>query len=87
MASKNTPYWRTNVRYLLILLCIWFLASFGAGILFADWLNQFQIGGFPLGFWFAQQGSIYIFLVLIGVYIYLMNSLDRKYRIPENPGE
>lgn len=79
MASSNTPYWRTNLRYLVILLIIWFLVSYGAGILYADWLNQFTLGGFPLGFWFAQQGSIYVFLLIIATYIYLMNRLDKKY--------
>lgn len=76
-------YWRTNVRYLLALLLIWFVVSYGAGILFAPYLNNFQIGGFPLGFWFAQQGSIYVFVVLIFVYVYLMNRLDRKYDVDE----
>jgi putative solute:sodium symporter small subunit len=76
-------YWRTNVRYLVALLLIWFVVSYGAGILFAPYLNNFQIGGFPLGFWFAQQGSIYVFVVLIFVYVYLMNRLDRKYDVDE----
>lgn len=80
MSSGRSRYWRTNVRYLAVLLLIWFLASYGAGILFAEWLNQFEIGGFPLGFWFAQQGAIYIFLILIVVYIFLMNRLDSRYR-------
>ena len=76
-------YWRENLTYLAILLVIWFLVSYGAGILFADALNNFRLGGFKLGFWFAQQGSIYIFLVLIFVYIYLMNRLDKKYGYDE----
>lgn len=76
-------YWRTNVRYLISLLLVWFLVSYGAGILFAPTLNQFSIGGFPLGFWFAQQGAIYVFVVLIFVYVYLMNRLDRKYDVDE----
>lgn len=76
-------YWRTNVRYLISLLLVWFLVSYGAGILFAPALNQFSIGGFPLGFWFAQQGAIYVFVVLIFVYVYLMNRLDRKYDVNE----
>jgi putative solute:sodium symporter small subunit len=80
MSSIKTHYWRTNLRYLAILLVIWFVASYGAGIVLADWLNQFTIGGFPLGFWFAQQGAIYVFLILIAVYIVLMNNLDRRYR-------
>tara|TARA_B100000767_G_scaffold269629_1_gene291761 strand:- start:14991 stop:15236 length:246 start_codon:yes stop_codon:yes gene_type:complete len=71
-------YWKTNLKYLSILLAIWFLVSFGFGILLVDLLNQIQIGGFKLGFWFAQQGSIYIFVVLIFVYVFLMNRLDVK---------
>lgn len=74
-----TAYWKENLRYLLILLSIWFLVSYGAGILFKDALNEIKIGGFPLGFWFAQQGSIYVFVVLIFVYVRLMNKLDKKY--------
>ncbi len=76
-------YWRTNVRYLVGLLLVWFVVSYGAGIILAPYLNNFQIGGFPLGFWFAQQGSIYVFVVLIFVYVYLMNRLDRKYDVDE----
>ncbi len=76
-------YWRENLKYLAILLAIWFLASYGAGILFADALNNFRLGGFKLGFWFAQQGSIYVFVILIFVYIYLMNRLDKKYGYDE----
>ena len=75
----SNPYWRANIRYVLILLAIWFAGSYGTGILFAEQLNHFQIGGFPVGFWFAQQGAIYIFLILIIVYIWLMNRLDQKY--------
>ena len=71
-------YWKTNLKYLRILLCVWFIVSFGFGILFVDFMNQFQIGGFKLGFWFAQQGSIYVFVVLIFVYVFLMNRLDDK---------
>lgn len=72
-------YWKQNLRYLLILLTIWFVVSFGAGILFKEALDAFTIGGFPIGFWFAQQGSIYVFVVLIFVYVRLMNRLDKKY--------
>lgn len=71
-------YWRTNLKYLSVLLSIWFFVSFGCGILFVDFFNQFQLGGFPLGFWFAQQGAIYTFVLLIFIYIYLMNRLDRQ---------
>lgn len=76
-------YWRKNLGYLLILLIIWFLVSYGAGILFVDTLNTVKIGGFKLGFWFAQQGSIYIFVVIIYVYVLLMNRLDKKYDVDE----
>jgi len=76
-------YWRENLRYLIILLSIWFLVSFGAGILFKDFLNQFRMGGFKLGFWFAEQGSIYVFVILIFVYVRLMNKLDKKYGYDE----
>ena len=76
-------YWKKNVQYLLILLSIWFVVSYGCGILFADALNHIQIGGFKLGFWFAQQGAIYIFVLLIFVYVALMNKLDKKYDVDE----
>lgn len=77
--AKATAYWKENVRYLAILLTIWFLVSYGAGILFKDTLDSIQVGGFKLGFWFAQQGSIYVFVILIFVYVSLMNKLDKKY--------
>lgn len=73
-------YWRSNLKILSILLTIWFIVSFGFGIIFSDFLDQFQIGGFKLGFWFAQQGSIYLFVLLIFIYIQLMNKLDKKYK-------
>jgi len=76
-------YWRENLQFMLILLVIWFSVSFGAGILFVDFLDQFRFFGFPLGFWFAQQGSIYSFVVLIFVYVWKMNRLDRKYDVHE----
>ena len=79
MQSKKDSYWKENIRILIFLLSIWFLVSFGFGILLSDWLDQFQIGGFKLGFWFAQQGSIYVFIILIFIYIHLMNKLDKKY--------
>jgi len=77
--KKASAYWKENVRYLIILLTIWFLVSYGAGILFKDALDNIKLGGFKLGFWFAQQGSIYVFVVLIFVYVWLMNKLDKKY--------
>ena len=78
--NKAKAYWKKNIQYVTILLLIWFLASFGFGILFADQLNQIQIGGFKLGFWFSQQGSIVVFVILIFVYVRLMNRLDAKYK-------
>ncbi len=78
-----TAYWKINLKYLMILLSIWFLVSYGCGIIFKDYLNQFQIGGFKLGFWFAQQGSIYVFVALVFIYIYLMNRLDNRFGFNE----
>ncbi|MFL2704163.1 MAG: DUF4212 domain-containing protein [Gammaproteobacteria bacterium] len=72
-------YWISNLKILLVLLIIWFTVSFGFGIIWSKSLDQFSIGGFKLGFWFAQQGSIYFFVVLIFVYVFLMNKLDKKY--------
>ncbi len=84
MSEKNLQeYWRRNLRLLAILLVIWFLGSYGMGILFAGPLNAIQIGGFKLGFWFAQQGSIYIFVALIFYYVYKMNKLDREFDVHE----
>ena len=76
----HKDYWQANLKILIILLSIWFLVSFGFGIIFSDSLDQYQIGGFKLGFWFAQQGSIYLFVVLIFIYVHLMNKLDKKYK-------
>lgn len=81
--ANKTAYWKENLRYLSILLVIWFLVSYGCGIIFVDQLNEFHLGGFPLGFWFAQQGAIYTFVVLIFVYVRLMNKLDKKYGFDE----
>ena len=75
---KNNIYWKKNIRYITILLSIWFIVSFGCGVLFVEQLNTIQIGGFKLGFWFAQQGSIFGFVVIIFTYIFLMNRLDNK---------
>lgn len=72
-------YWRQNLRLLLLLLFFWFILSYGTGILFKDYLDQFYLGGFPLGFWFAQQGSIISFVIIIFIYVYCMNKLDKKY--------
>nr|WP_321228038.1 DUF4212 domain-containing protein [uncultured Psychroserpens sp.] len=82
--QKNaSAYWKENLRYLIILLVIWFVVSFGCGILFREELDEFRLGGFKLGFWFAQQGSIYVFVILIFVYVRLMNKLDKKYGYDE----
>ena len=75
---KSNIYWKKNIRYITILLSIWFIVSFGCGILFVEQLNTIQIGGFKLGFLFAQQGSIFGFVIIIFTYIYLMNRLDNK---------
>lgn len=74
-------YWRANLRYVAGLLSIWFVVSYGCGVLLAPWLNRWRLPGtsFKLGFWFAQQGSIYVFVVLIAVYVALMNRLDRRH--------
>ncbi|MGI9548158.1 MAG: DUF4212 domain-containing protein [Flavobacteriaceae bacterium] len=79
MNNKSNKYWRTNLTYLGILLSIWFIVSYGFGILLKEQLDTITIGGFKLGFWFAQQGSIYVFVILIFVYVLLMNRLDKKY--------
>lgn len=87
--KKNTHtqlmqrYWKRNISYVLGLLAVWFLVSYGAGILFVDELNSIRLGGFKLGFWFAQQGSIYIFVILIFVYVWLMNKLDKEFDVDE----
>lgn len=83
MNDTKKRYWKKNLSYLGILLLIWFVVSFGAGILLADFLNQYHLAGFPLGFWFAQQGSIYVFVVLIFVYVFLMNRLDKAFDVDE----
>lgn len=83
MSDNLKKYWKKNLRYLAILLVIWFAVSYGLGILLADSLNAYRLGGFPLGFWFAQQGSIYVFVALIFVYVYLMNRLDKEFNVDE----
>ena len=83
MNPDKRQYWKSNLKYLAILLTIWFTVSFLFAIVLADYLNQFYLVGFPLGFWFAQQGSIYCFVILIFVYVYLMNRLDKKHKVDE----
>ncbi len=82
--NEDNGYWRANLRLMLVLLSIWFLVSFVFGILIVDFLDQFQFFGFKLGFWFAQQGSIYVFVILIFVYVWQMNRLDRKFNVSED---
>ena len=77
-------YWKRNKTYLIILLSVWFLVSFGFGIIWAEDLNHIRLGGYKLGFWFAQQGSIYVFVIIIFLYVWLMNRLDRKYQVNED---
>ena len=83
LQERRKAYWRANLRILAILMSIWFTVSFGCGILFVDQLDQIKLGGFQFGFWMAQQGSIYVFLVLIFVYVRFMNKLDRKFKFEE----
>ena len=77
--TRRRSYWRQNLKILALLLAIWFVVSFGLGIFWVEPLNQYRLWGFPLGFWFAQQGSIYVFVVLILVYAVWMDRLDAKY--------
>ncbi len=83
--TEAEAYWKANVRLVLTLLSVWFLVSYGAGILFVDLLDRVKLPGtgVPLGFWFAQQGSIYVFVVLIFVYVVLMNRMDRRFGVDE----
>ena len=76
-------YWRKNLRLMAVLLTVWALVSFGAGILFVEPLNNIVIAGFPLGFWFAQQGSILTFIALIAIYVVRMDKLDAEYGVTE----
>ena len=78
MKDKTQQYWKENLKIVFSLLVIWFVASFGFGIIFSDTLDQIRLGGFKLGFWFAQQGSIYIFVIIIFLYVWLMKRLDKK---------
>ncbi len=81
--ERMTEYWKKNVRILSILLSVWFASSFLFGILLVNQLNAIRMGGFKLGFWFAQQGSIYTFVLLIFLYVFLMNKLDNEYDVNE----
>ena len=81
--SNKTKYWRQNLRYVGVLLAIWFTVSYGFGILLVEPLNRIRFGGFQLGFWFAQQGSMYVFVILIYIYVWLMNRLDHRFDVHE----
>lgn len=81
--NNAQKYWQANIRLVLGCLLVWFFVSFGCGILFVNQLNAFRLGGYQLGFWFAQQGSIYIFVALIFFYAWRMNQLDRKFNVEE----
>ncbi len=83
MDKSGEAYWRATLRLLSIVLVIWFLVSFGAGILFASALNGIHLGGYPLGFWFAHQGSIYVFIALIFWYAKKMGDIDREFDVHE----
>lgn len=82
--NQSQAYWSATLSLLTRILIIWFVVSFGAGILFADLLNKISLGGYPLGFWFAQQGSIYIFIALIFYYAKKMNDIDRQFDVHED---
>ena len=83
-AEKGREYWRANLRLLTTCLIVWFVCSYGFGILLVDVLNHIPLGGYKLGFWFAQQGSIYVFVILIFVYVRLMNRLDEEFGVSED---
>ena len=84
MNDQSAAYWKRNVKLVATLLAIWFIVSYGFGIVFVDALNTIEIAGFQLGFWFAQQGSIYVFVALIFVYVAKMNKLDREFGVHED---
>lgn len=79
MNKDKNAYWKSNLKILGYLMTIWFLASFGFGIIWSDALDKIQVGGFKLGFWFAQQGSIFVFVIIIFIYVFLLNRLDKKH--------
>jgi putative solute:sodium symporter small subunit len=81
--NNAQKYWQANIRLVIGCLIVWFFVSFGCGILFVDQLNTIRLGGYQLGFWFAQQGSIYVFVALIFFYAWRMNQLDRKFNVEE----
>ncbi|MDP6903366.1 MAG: DUF4212 domain-containing protein [Verrucomicrobiota bacterium] len=81
--NNRQAYWRENLRIMTYIMAIWFFVSFGCGILFVEQLNKINLGGFQFGFWMAQQGSIYVFVILIFIYVRMMNNLDKKYSFTE----
>ncbi|PHS05337.1 MAG: hypothetical protein COA78_15410 [Blastopirellula sp.] len=81
--AQNIGYWKANLRLIIILLSIWAFVSFGCSVLWIEWLNKFKIGTLPLGFWIAQQGAIYVFVILIFVYALAMDHYDRKFNVKE----
>ena len=83
-STDTKAYWAANLRLTVALLCVWFAVSYGAGILFREQLDQFSIGGAPLGFWFAQQGSIYVFVALIFFYAHRMAAVDKRHGLDED---
>ena len=83
MSEKTDQYWKANIRLMLALLAVWFFVSFFCGILIVDYLNQFRLFGFKLGFWFSHQGSIFVFVALIFFYAWRMDRLDRKFGVAE----
>ena len=93
MAEPDSPqerrqaYWRENLTIMAVLLIVWFVVSYLLSIVFVDDLNEYTLGGFPLGFWIAEQGSLYVFVALIFIYVWLMNRLDRKYGLEETKEE
>lgn len=84
MDDTGKAYWSATLGLLGKILAVWFLVSFGAGILFVEQLNMIKIGGYPLGFWFAHQGSMYIFIALIFYYAKRMNEIDRQFDVHED---
>jgi len=82
--KSAAEYWKRNLRLVIISLVVWFVVSFGFGILMADSLNAIRLGGYKLGFWFAQQGSIYVFVALIFIYARNMNKLDKEFGVHED---
>ncbi len=83
-SQDESAYWRANIRLLVSLMIIWFAVSFGAGILFREFLDQFMLGGYPLGFWFAQQGSIYVFIGLIVFYSWRIHKIEQRYHVDDD---